>query len=345
VMLGSATPFTVVPQIQPQQPDPLAADGYLPDPEPENAAPITQGGIAFSVRRYVVWVNSKDASTTYSESYKRLTVVTTWTDQSGPHSVRQDSVLYPGGLGKYEGPRGASTTMVPTTVTGSPIAPVLNAPAVPADPAGRTEIDLTWSQPTGGAPVVSYTVQYATDPTFPVNATNAVANIASSASSYPVTALASNTTYYFRVTANGSAQVATSASQSATTLAQPTPTCTLGALIVTGTTSHSTTGTILKKHGNKSEMSENLNLGFSTTGTCTHTYNVKAVSPGGSADQGSPYALTANGSGSYSGSVLALGQNGWSVGVHTFTVWDITSNAATTAVKTFKVCAIGSTSC
>jgi hypothetical protein len=31
--------------------------------------------------------------------------------------------------------------------------------------------------------------------------------------------------------------------------------------------------------------------------------------------------------------------------VHTFTVWDITSNAATTAVKTFKVCAIGSTSC
>ena len=101
----------------------------------------------------------------------------------------------------------------------------------------------------------------------------------------------------------------------------------------------------LTAHGNKTEMSENLTLGFSTTGTCTHTYTVKAADPTGAADQGSPYTLTANGSGSYSGSVLSLGQQGWSVGVHTFTIWDITANAATTAVKTFKVCASGSGSC
>jgi len=92
-------------------------------------------------------------------------------------------------------------------------------------------------------------------------------------------------------------------------------------------------------------MSENLTLGFSTTGTCTDTYTVKAVDPTAAADQGSPYTLTANGSGSYSASVLSLGQTGWSVGVHTFTIWDITANAATTAVKTFKVCAVGSASC
>jgi hypothetical protein len=222
---------------------------------------------------------------------------------------------------------------------------VLATPVVPADPAGRTEIDLTWSQPAGGAPVVSYTVQYSTSSTFPAASTNAIANLPASATSYPVTALASNTTYWFRVVANAATQSATSNSVSAATLAQPAPACTLWPIIVTGGTSSSTTGTILRKHGNRSEMSENLTLGFSTTGTCTDTYNVKAVDPSAAADQGSPYTLTANGSGSYSGSVLSLGQTGWSVGVHTFTIWDLTANVATTAVKTFKVCAVGSTSC
>ena len=35
----------------------------------------------------------------------------------------------------------------------------------------------------------------------------------------------------------------------------------------------------------------------------------------------------------------------WAIGTHTFTVWDTTTNAATTAVKTFKICANGVASC
>ncbi len=346
VTLAGSTPSGTVPLIQPKTPDPSAAAGFAPDPNPANANPIVQSGVKYSVRRYVVWADAKDVSTTYTSAYKRLTVVASWSDAVGPHSVRQDSLLYPGGQGQYAGGATATTTSTPpTTISPVPTTPVLAAPVVPADPAGRTEIDLTWSQPAGGATIVSYTVQYSTSSTFPAGSTNAIANLPATSTTYPVTALASSTTYWFRIVANAATQTATSNSVSAATLAQPAPACTLGAVTVTGATSSSTTGTILKKHGNKSEMSENLTLGFSTTGTCTHTYNVKAVDPTGATDQGSPYILTANGSGSFSGSVLSLDQQGWSVGVHTFTIWDITANVATTAVKTFKVCAIGSATC
>jgi len=346
VTLGPSTPVGVTPLIQPQRPDPSASVGFAPDPDPANAGAIVQSNVSYTIRRYVVWVNAADPSTTYTSAYKRLTVVASWTDTVGTHSVRQDSLLYPGGQGKYAGSGSATTTSTPpTTVSPTPTTPVLATPVVPADPAGRTEIDLTWSQPAGGAPVVSYTVQSSTSSTFPAGSTNAIANLPATSTGYPVTALASNTTYWFRVVANAATQTTTSNSVSAATLAQPAPACTLGPIVVTGSTSSSTTGTILRKHGNRSEMSENLTLGFSTTGTCTDTYNVKAVDPTSAADQGSPYTLTANGSGSYSGSVLSLGQTGWSVGVHTFTIWDITANTATTAVKTFKVCAVGSASC
>jgi hypothetical protein len=270
----------------------------------------------------------------------------TWTDAAGPHSVRQDSLLYPGGQGEYAGPKGVSSATTTSTTTAlAPVSPVLAAGVVPADPDGRTEIDLTWSQPGGGAPITGYTVEYSTDSSFPSDATNAISGLSASAASYPVTALSSSTTYYFRVTAIAGGQTAVSNSVSATTLAQPVPTCVIGAITVTGASSKSTTGTILKKKGKKFEMSENLTLGFQTTGPCTDSYQVKAIAPDGTTDQGSPYALIGNGSGSYSGAVASNGQENWSVGLHAFTVWNVTTNAATTAVKTFTVCAAGSSTC
>jgi prepilin-type N-terminal cleavage/methylation domain-containing protein len=314
--------------------------------EPEDAAPEVQRGVSYTIQRRIVWIDAEDGSSTYTDAYKRLTSLVSWTDASGPHTVRQDSVLYPGGQGQYTGPKGASSaTTTTTTSLLAPVAPVLAAAVVPLDPEGRTEIDLAWSQPNGGAPVTSYTVEYSTDSSFPSGSTNAIANLPASASSYPVTALSSSTLYYFRVTAHASAQTAVSNAVSATTLAQPVATCVIGALTVTGATSLRTTGTILKKHGNKQEMSENLTLGFQTTGPCSGSYLVKAIAPDGTTDQGSPYPLLANGSGSYSGTVASNSQQGWSVGLHTFTVWNITTNSATTAVKTFKVCAVGSSTC
>jgi prepilin-type N-terminal cleavage/methylation domain-containing protein len=346
VTLGASTPSTPA-NIQPLTPDPNAASGYAPDPKPENANYIVQGGVKFSVARSIVWVDAQDSSTAYAKAYKRLTVVVTWSDQVGLHNVRQDSLLYPGGQGPYAGPEGVSsaTTVPPTTVALPPTKPNLISATPATDPQGQTEIDLTWNQPSGGSAVTSYTIQFSTDSSFPTDQTSAIGGLPPGATSYPVTGLAANTTYYFEVIAIASPQTSTSDLLSAKTLAPPGPApCSLGPLLVKGATSLSTTGTILKKHGNRAEMSESLTLSFSTTGTCTASYSVKAVSPSGADDPGPWYALTNNGTGSYTGSVLSLGQTGWAVGLHTFTVWE-NASTKTAATKTFTVCAVGSKQC
>lgn len=341
VLLGSTSPAsgTLIPQVQPRTPDSSAASGFAPDPNPANASPITQGGVNYSVTRDIVWVNAQDASTTYTTAYKRLTVVVTWADQAGAHSVRQDSLLYPGGLGQYQG----STTTLSTTTTAvlPPSAPTLNAITGLADPAGETQIPLTWTQPAGGAAVTSYTIEYSTSSSFPPGNFSVVTGLAPSITSYTVGSLSANTTYYFAVIAYAGSNSAVSNTQSLATLPVPVGTCQLGGLNVTGATTLSTTGTILLNSG---KMRENLSLSWTNTGTCPHSYAVKAVDPTNAADPGSPYALTGS-AGTFSATVPSSGSKSWAIGLHTFTVWDTTNNSATTVVKTFKVCAKGSATC
>ncbi len=342
VSLGANSPSsgTLTPKLQPQTPDPSAASGYAPDPDPANASPIVLGGVSYTVARNIVWVDAKDAGTTYSKAYKRLTVVVTWSDRAGSHTVRQDSILYPGGQGKYSGAMGGTTSTTSTTVVLAPSAPVLNPITGLADPAGETQIPLTWSQPVGGAAVTSYSIVYSTSSSFPSGSISLVTGLAPSITSYTVGSLSANTTYYFEIIAYAGSYSATSNSQSFATLPVPTGTCQLGALGVAGATTLSTTGTILQ-NGNK--VGENLTLTWTNTGSCPHSYAVKAVDPTNAADPGSPYALT--GSGTYTGTVPSNGSNKWAIGVHTFTVWDVTNNSATTVVKTFKICAKGSSTC
>ena len=326
VSLGATAPTSgsLVPQFQP------------------STSGIVQGAVTFSVERYVVWVNAQDASSTYTQAYKRLTVITSWKDQAGSFTARQDSLLYPGGLGTYQGAMGGTTVATTTTTTPlNPIAPILNAITGLADPAGETQIPLTWSQPAGGAAVTSYTIEYSTSSSFPAGNFSVIAGLAASVLSHTVTSLSANTTYYFEIIAYAGANFATSNVRSFATLPAPSGTCTFGQLNVTGATSLSTTGVILNTNG---KMPENLTLAWTTTGTCPHAYVVKAVDPVGAADPSSPYSLLAS-SGSYSGTVLSNNTKGWGIGLHTFTVWDATNNSATTVVKTFTVCAKGSTTC
>ena len=341
VLLGSTSPSpgTLIPQVQPLTPDASAAASFAPDPKPSNASPISQGGVNYSVTRSIVWVGAQDASTTYASAYKRLTVVVTWSDQAGAHWVRQDSLLYPGGLGKFQG----STTTVSTTTTAvlNPSAPTLNAITGLADPAGETQVPLTWTQPATGAAVTSYSIEYSTSSSFPPGNFSIVSGLAPSIKNYTVTSLSANTTYYFVVIAYAGTNSATSNVQSSTTLPVAAPTCQYGQLNVTGATTLSTTGTILLSNG---KVRENLSLSWTNTGTCTHSFGVYAVNPSGSADPGSPYALTAN-AGTYSATVASSGSRSWAIGLHTFTVWDTTNNKATTIVKTFKICAKGSATC
>jgi type II secretory pathway pseudopilin PulG len=338
VTLGATTPAGAPSQIQPVSPDPNAASAFVPDPNPANANPIVQGGVSYTVQRYVVWVDAKDAVTSYDLAYKRLTVIVSWTDQVGPHQVRQDSLLYPGGQGKYQGPKGvAGSTTTTTTTPAAPAAPVL-AP-IPA-PTVAGQLVLTWAAGTGGAPVTSQTIEYATDVNFttvtPIN------NQSPTETTYTLSGLAASTTYFVRIVAYAGTSAASNV-QSQTTLAPPAP-CTLGPLSVTGQTSLSTTGTILAA-GNK--MSENLLLTWSTTGAsspCGHTFEVRAFDTTNAEDPGSPYVLV-NNNGSYTGMVSSFGQKGWATGLHTFKVYDFPLQSYTTVVKTFSVCVAGKKSC
>jgi prepilin-type N-terminal cleavage/methylation domain-containing protein len=344
VSLGATSPppsDPASPQMQPQSPDPNAAAGYAPDPVASNANSIVLGMVTFNVKRYIVWVDAKDASNTYTQAYKRLTVIVTWRDQAGPHTVREDSILYPGGLGQYQAPMGGTSTTSSSTTALMPTAPVLAAITPLAPPTDETQVVLNWSQPSGGAAITSYTVEFSTDPSFPAGNFTVVNGLSSTQLTYTVAPLTPDTTYYFEIIAYNGANSATSNSQSIHTAPLPGPVCTLGSLNVAGASVHSTTGTILKNNG---QMSENLTLSWTTSGPCTDTYEVHALDPTSSTDQGSPYALTGS-AGAYSGTVPSNNQKNWAIGLHTFTVWDVSKGTATTVVKTFKVCVNGVASC
>ncbi len=221
VSLGPTSPSTgpLIPQIQPKTPDPSAAAGYAPDPDPTNALPISYGGVVYTVQRYVVWANAQDASSTYDKAYKRLTVVVNWSDRAGVHVVRQDSLLYPGGLGKYAGPMGGPAATTTTTVSLLPTAPVLAAIAPLPSPSDQTQVALSWTQPAGGGAVTSYSVEYSTNAGFPAGGFTVIAGLAPSVTNFTVTSLTPGTTYFFRINAYSGSNEAVSSTQSLTTAA------------------------------------------------------------------------------------------------------------------------------
>ena len=302
------------------------------------------------MHRYVGWMDAKDASNTYAEAYKRTVVTVTWTDQAGVHNIHQSSIVYPGGEGKYSGPQGAGlTTTTPTTILTTPGQPTLNPITVP----GPGALALSWTAPSSGAAVTSYSIEYSTDPSFPAGNFTSIGNpatntLAPSILTYTLTGLADSTLYYVEIIAYSGTNPGTpSAPQSATTQ-NPPATCTLGPLSVAGATTKSTSGTFLTKAG---RMTENLTLSWSTSGTgttsdgqhqCTNTFQVVAANSGGGADPNSPYTISATTPGNYSGTITSKNQRGWATGVHTFTIWDVTTGSSTFVVKTFKICARGS---
>ena len=152
---------------------------------------------------------------------------------------------------------GPASTTTTTTVL-NPSAPVLNAITGLPDPAGETQIPLSWSQPAGGAAVTSYSIEYSTSASFPAGNFSVVSLLSPSITNYTVTSLTANTTYYFEIIAYAGANSAQPRTCSRSRRCRSAaPTCTLGQLNVTGATSLSTTGTILQTNG---KMSENLTL-------------------------------------------------------------------------------------
>ncbi len=66
------------------------------------ATTVVQGGKAFTVTTYIVWVDAPGGS--YSQAYKQVTAVVSWRDRGGSPQVTETTLLYPGGLGPYSTP-------------------------------------------------------------------------------------------------------------------------------------------------------------------------------------------------------------------------------------------------
>ena len=86
------------------------SDGYQPRFEgrstvtgPVNAVDAigraTVGGTSFDIRRHVTWQPIDAGGTRVAEGFKLVTILVTWTDSVGDHTVRQDTGIYAAGTG------------------------------------------------------------------------------------------------------------------------------------------------------------------------------------------------------------------------------------------------------
>jgi prepilin-type N-terminal cleavage/methylation domain-containing protein len=187
------------------------------------AATAAIAGVTYSIARYVYWaeaqgVNNGSTSTTFAQAYKATTITVSWIDVTGHHSLQQDSIVYPGGLGLYSGPGGSSAPT--TSTTAPPLAPgppsITVADVQPPSPQDQQEIDLSIVAPTGGGAVAAYFVQWSTDLIFPAPAQSP--QLPPTSTSYAVQGLATGTTYFLRIFAgNATGQSAYSSVVSAST--------------------------------------------------------------------------------------------------------------------------------
>lgn len=270
------------------------------------------GPVTFAVSRFVVW---GAANASNSEAYKRTRVRVSWTDDTGTHSVVQNSIVYPGSCGRYAARNTCGSAPSPT-VGIAPDPPTGVAAVRPADlTQAQTTISVSWTAPAAGVAPAGYVVEFSTDQVIWMSSPV----LSSATTSLSVSPLASDTQYYFRVltvSSDGMFSVPSSTTN-ISTLSASTSTCVVTALYVNGVDTKSTTKVYLSQTTNL--MFENLNLHVTTNRGCSTSAFAVRSTFGAVADPGSPWALTPV-NGGYSRVAATDNATGWSAGVHTFTV-------------------------
>jgi hypothetical protein len=292
-------------------------------------------GQTYSFARYILWATGKTptgatTTSTYPQAYKRTVVIVSWTDRGGSHSARQDSEIYPGGLGTYVaancGASGSPGTQTP------PSAPTNFTVTTAASPAGQNEIDLTWTKPSVGA-FDKYIVALSTD-NFETShiVTN---NLSSASTSYAASGLAPGTTYQFQVYAvqNATGYQAASGQASATTLAAaPSVNCSVGLVTFSPTGADQASGV--------TTLVTNVTVSAHTTGTCVYL-QLAYTSVEGAATT-TTVALVQGPSGVWVATMNGTGAN-WSIGNHVINVEDATGTPLVQG--NFIVCSAGKATC
>ncbi len=225
----------------------------------------------------------------------------------------------------------------PTGSSGTPDNVAGVATSVPADPAGETEVDLSWNTPVdtpgyllavwapdpGGQGVLATPDTTGTGAAWAPTGSSTSGSILATATTFRVTGLAPSTSYWFEIvafSANGAQWAISQTWVNGTTLNPPPQPCTLNTLTVSQAGQASGAATVAKSNG---DLRQPITMTVTYSGTCTNGVDAVTVAASSSgADPGSPYALTW-GSNQYTfnppGGLCPVG-TGFLTGTHTYTV-------------------------
>ena len=238
-----------------------------------------------------------------SYAYKQVYSNVHWNEGGHTSQLTQSILVYPGGLGKYTGPKnniGSGGSTVPDNVSSSGFSATCPAGLSPC----ATQLQLNWTAPVNTPGF--FVAVWATNPGHLATAdtsgtgggwspTGSTASgvISNSATSTVVSGLASSTTYYFEIVAFSPDGTQWSTSQTFTsgaTGSAPPPTCALGTLTVSQPGQSS--GQAQIKNGT-AHLMQAISMTVTYSGPCTAGANVVTVTGTSSgADPGSPYSLT-----------------------------------------------------
>lgn len=309
-------------------------------------------GLTYHIARYVYWddaiaatppADSTPSTTVDSQAYKGVTVVVSWTDQVGSHSVQQDSIIYPGGQGTYQGPGSGTTTTTTAPPVSAPAAPAAVAPVAPQPAAAPAtdgqEIDVTISPGTGGGTAQAFYLQYSTSSTFAVDQpVGEIDQPVMANTLVQVQGLAPQTAYYFRAYALntvGQSPYSPIQGPDTTPAATTTPSaCTLGSFTISTVEAGKT------YLSSDNTMSEDVGLSLNVSGGCSQPITVASIAPGGTPDAGSQYTLTQSTAGGQWGTTIPSLSSAWAVGTHNLTVY--VGGTSQTVSDGLLVCAYGS---
>jgi prepilin-type N-terminal cleavage/methylation domain-containing protein len=301
---------------------------------PTGTVTVQGSSTEFEYTKCIAWVDGVDsAGAPLAQAYKKTYVTVTWENQGRTSTISQASIVYPGGLGGYSGPKnvgggtgGGGTVTAPATPTNVVVTP-------PAAPASNSQLDVTWQN--GGGTVDHYVVDWSTDFAFTTVAGTS-GNL--TGQSYSAGGLSAGTTYWFRVQAFGDSSTTYASGKTVpvsgtTTNTAPPATCTVGNLGLT-MASGSTTKTYLNQAPDKDRLMEEATFSANFSSVCGSGYHVRAFDAGGN-------QVTTTWSFPATGSVRTT-TTAWSgtklldKGIYTFTIYN--GSVSTSQSHTLLVC-------